>query len=218
MKNILCIEDNPEMALLLKGALSKYNVTIAGGIGDAKNYLNNNKFDLVTLDLGLPDGEGIDIVNDLNETSVFIVTSDGDLEKKLKAFSFGVEDYLTKPITPLEIRARVDGKFKRDAKLKNQLENIKINDIQINIPKQRVVLLTTNEILDLTSLELRMFIVFIENKGEVLKRDYLLREVWGENVFLSDRTVDTHVGHLRKKISKSQIEIQTVIGEGYRLT
>lgn len=226
MKQILCIEDNHEMSLMLEGALMEHQITRAQSIGEAKAHLinKNNKYDLMTLDLGLPDGDGIHFLDELSnhlewkQIPVFILTSDDEIAKKIKAFSYGVEDYLVKPVNPVELKARVNGKFIRDLKTTStSLDKINIGNINIHVSKQKVNLSDTQELLDLTSLELRMFITFIENKNTILKRDFLLNEVWGTNMHLSDRTVDTHVGHLRKKIQKSNVQIQTVIGEGYRL-
>lgn len=227
MKQILCIEDNNEMGLMLEGTLGKdYSFTLAQDIQQAKNLLETKKdFDLVTLDLGLPDGDGLKFLEDLNhhpqwkKIPVFILTADSQISKKVKAFSIGAEDYLVKPIDPVELKARVQGKFVRTEKKSDTQDLIKIGNVLINVAKQKVMLNEEDPVeLDLTSLELRLLITFAKSNGAVLSRHFLLDEIWGENMHVSDRTVDTHVGHLRKKIARSNVTIQTVVGEGYRIS
>jgi DNA-binding response OmpR family regulator len=227
MKQILCIEDNNEMGLMLEGVLGRdYSFTLAQDIQQAKNLLEVRKdFDLVTLDLNLPDGDGLKLLEDLNQhpqwrkIPVFVLTADSQISQKVKAFSIGVEDYLVKPIDPVELKARVHGKFVRIEKSAENQELIKIGNILIYVAKQKVVLNQDEPTeLDLTSLELRLLITFAKSNGTVLSRHFLLDEIWGENMHVSDRTVDTHVGHLRKKIAKSNVTIQTVVGEGYRIS
>jgi DNA-binding response OmpR family regulator len=226
MKQILCIEDNNEMGLMIEGALGKdYSCTLAQDIQQAKNYLENEVFDLMTLDLNLPDGDGLKLLEDMSQhpkwksIPVFILTADNQISQKVKAFSIGAEDYIVKPVDPIELRARVKGKFVRVEKLSDALDIIKIGNLSIYVSKQKVILEQEEPLeLDLTSLELRLLITFARSNSAVLSRNFLLDEIWGQNMHVSDRTVDTHVGHLRRKIAKSNVTIQTVVGEGYRIS
>jgi two-component system alkaline phosphatase synthesis response regulator PhoP len=226
MRQILCIEDNNEMGLILEGALGKdYICTLAQDIQQAKKYLENEVFDLMTLDLNLPDGDGLKFLEDVSHhpkwknIPVFVLTADNQISQKVKAFSIGAEDYIVKPIDPIELNARVKSKFKRIEKNIDSQDLIKFGDLLIFISKQKVILAQEEQTeLDLTSLELRLLINFVKSKGTVLSRDFLLEEIWGHNMHVSNRTVDTHIGHLRKKIARSTVTIQTVVGEGYRIS
>lgn len=226
MKQILCIEDNNEMGLMLEGTLGKdYSFTLAQDIQQAKNYLENEVFDLMTLDLNLPDGDGLKFLEDVSfhpkwkNIPVFILTADSQISQKVKAFSIGAEDYIVKPVDPVELKARIKGKFIRIEKSSEAQDLINLGNLLIYVSKQKVILTQEEPIeLDLTSLELRLLITFAKSNGTVLSRNFLLDEIWGQNMHVSDRTVDTHVGHLRKKIAKSNVTIQTVVGEGYRIS
>jgi DNA-binding response OmpR family regulator len=226
MKQILCIEDNNEMGLMLEGALGKdYSCVLAQDIEQAKTYLEKDAFDLMTLDLNLPDGDGLKFLEDVSHhpkwksIPVFVLTADNQISQKVKAFSIGAEDYLVKPVDPVELKARIKGKFVRIEKNNDVQDLIKIGNLLIYVSKQKVILNQEEQVeLDLTSLELRLLITFAKSNGTVLSRVFLLDEIWGQNMHVSDRTVDTHVGHLRKKIARSNVTIQTVVGEGYRIS
>lgn len=226
MKQILCIEDNNEMGLMIEGALGKdYSCILAQDIQQAKNYLENEVFDLMTLDLNLPDGDGLKFLEDMSQhpkwknIPVFILTADNQISQKVKAFSIGAEDYIVKPVDPIELKARIKGKFVRVEKFSDARDIIKLGNLSIYVSKQKVILEQEEPLeLDLTSLELRLLITFARSNSAVLSRNFLLDEIWGQNMHVSDRTVDTHVGHLRRKIAKSNVTIQTVVGEGYRIS
>lgn len=226
MKQILCIEDNNEMGLMIEGALGKdYSCILAQDIQQAKNYLENEVFDLMTLDLNLPDGDGLKFLEDMSQhpmwknIPVFILTADNQISQKVKAFSIGAEDYIVKPVDPIELKARIKGKFFRVEKFSDARDIIKLGNLSIYVSKQKVILEQEEPLeLDLTSLELRLLITFARSNSAVLSRNFLLDEIWGQNMHVSDRTVDTHVGHLRRKIAKSNVTIQTVVGEGYRIS
>lgn len=266
MKRILCVEDNQEMIHVLKGVLKSYHIEVAQNIKEARSTLEKEKFDLITLDLGLPDGDGIELLREWTsstqsaETPIFILSSNEETTRKVSAFKLGAYDYIVKPFEAAEFLARIEAIFRRIDGNKNKLTSLKMGDITLSIPKQKVWIdhsekeveseiniekQTTNSHpfihesafdhksstfnsragkkehagtpISLTSLEFRLLLNLVQAQGKVLSRTELLKDVWGEEMHVTDRTVDTHIGHLRKKIKHSKVQIQTVVGEGYRL-
>lgn len=226
MSAILCIEDNAEIQILVEAALDSHRVTLAPTLGEAKIRLSKQKFDLVILDLELPDGDGMKFLTSLNSNdqapAVFILTGKTETANKVIAFSLGVDDFISKPFDPLELRARVNAKLKKSSVASDQQAVLKLKDLTIDVEKQRVSITTVSaksaaETVGLTSLEFRLLLTFARSPDRVFSRAQLLDKVWGSDIAVTDRTVDTHVGHLRKKISASSVKIETVLNEGYRL-
>ncbi len=225
MRQILCVEDNAEMRVLIEASLPHYHLQFALTLADARSALTTQPFDLVILDLGLPDGNGLSFLTDLkqlknhDEIPVFILTAKSEISNKVLAFNVGAEDFITKPFDPLELSARVDAKLKRMERQQNRSDNFRIGNLLASLPKQRVwvVLDGKEKLIELTSLEFKLLIILGKNPERIYSREQLLNEVWGNDTHITDRTVDTHVGHLRKKIAESSAKIETVIGEGYRL-
>lgn len=225
MKSILCVEDNPEIQILVEAALDHLQVVPAITLAQAKAILQIQNFDLVILDLELPDGDGMKFLASLGpkgegaEVPVFILTSRADTANKVIAFSLGVDDFLTKPFDPLELKARVDSKLKKIETRKEKIDHLKLKDLTIDVQAQRVYVNSgaVPETVNLTSLEFRILLTLARSPDRVFTRSQLLDKVWGSDVSITDRTVDTHVGHLRKKLSPSKVRIETVLNEGYRL-
>jgi DNA-binding response OmpR family regulator len=224
MRTMLVIEDNPEMRILVEAALDEYQLTFSSTLKEAKEALKKKKFELILLDLGLPDGDGLKFLAELSsqpetkDTPVIILTGKSETVNKVMAFSIGAEDFVSKPFDPLELKARVAAKLRKSEKQQGLSENLRIGDLKIDVLKQKVWIVKPQdaEAVDLTTLEFKLLLNFVRAPERVFTRDYLLNEVWGMNVSVTDRTVDTHIGHLRKKLSHSQTKIETVIGSGYR--
>ncbi|RYZ66567.1 MAG: response regulator transcription factor [Proteobacteria bacterium] len=223
MSSILCIEDNAEMQILVEAALDSHRVTVVSTLAEAKKSLSQTKFDLVILDLELPDGDGMKFLASLNSSEpavpVFILTGKSETANKVIAFSLGVDDFISKPFDPLELRARVNAKLKKVAAVSDQQAVMKLKDLTIDVEKQRVTISgkSGQDFVTLTSLEFRLLLTFARSPDRVFSRAKLLDSVWGSDIAVTDRTVDTHVGHLRKKIAASSVKIETVLNEGYRL-
>lgn len=223
MNSILCVEDNLEIQILVEAALDSHQVTMAPTLADAKSKLEKQRFDLLILDLELPDGDGMKFLTSLATHEapppVFILTGKSDTANKVIAFSLGVDDFISKPFDPLEFRARVNAKIKKSSVAQDQKAILKLKDLTIDVEKQRVSIAAkgSQDPISLTSLEFRLLLTFARSPDRVFSRSKLLDTVWGSDIAVTDRTVDTHVGHLRKKISASAVKIETVLNEGYRL-
>lgn len=225
MKQILCVEDNKEMIILLQSVLKDYHLDIAHDLKEARTRLAMKRYDLVTLDVGLPDGSGIDFLSELAKipelktTPIFMLTAFDETAQKVTAFTVGADDYIVKPFDSTEFLARIEGKLRKVEQQKKSFEDISLGDLIISVPKQKVWLekVEGRELIALTSLEFKLLFSLVQVQGQVLNRSTLLKEAWGDDMHVTDRTVDTHIGHLRKKISESKVQIQTVVGEGYRI-
>jgi DNA-binding response OmpR family regulator len=228
MREILIVEDSPEIKILLESTLSDYALHFCSTLKDAKESLELRKFQLIMLDIGLPDGDGLKFLAELSTSPstknvpVMILSSKTETSNKIMAFSIGAEDFISKPFDPLELQARVAAKLKKIDRAQSRSEVVRVGDLTIDFIKQKSSLSpdgvnTPPENLDLTTLEFKLLSVFARAPERVFSREQLLNEVWGSEINITDRTVDTHVGHLRKKIVKSKVKIETVVGAGYRL-
>jgi two-component system phosphate regulon response regulator PhoB len=225
MTEILVVEDNAEMKILIEGALDDYHLFFASTLKEAAQFLSKKKYSLILLDLGLPDGDGFKLLTELTSNAenrnlpVIILSGKSETANKVMAFSIGAEDFISKPFDPIELKARVAAKIKKSQQMAEKSEIIKIADLTINIPKQKVWISQksgSQQEVDLTSLEFRLLITLAKSPERVYSREFLLDAVWGKAINITDRTVDTHIGHLRKKLSGSKTKIDTVIGSGYR--
>lgn len=225
MRAVLVVEDSPEMRLLVEASLQDYSLTFATTLSAARQALRREKFALMLLDLGLPDGDGLQFLAEFSgdpnhsQLPVMILSGKAEVSNKVLAFSIGAEDFITKPFDPLELRARVAARLKKMDRRREDSEVLRVGDLLLDVPKQRVSIQAAGgaEFADLTSLEFRLLHLLARFPDRVFSRDYLLNEVWGTAVNVNDRTVDAHIGHLRKKLGESRVKIDTVVGSGYRL-
>ena len=221
---MLVIEDNAEMRILVEAALDEYQLTFSSTLKDAKEAISKKRFELILLDLGLPDGDGLKFLAELSgqpeskDIPVIILSGKSETVNKVMAFSIGAEDFISKPFDPLELKARVTAKLRKSEKAHQLSEILRSGDLKIDVLKQKVWIQKQQEAeaVELTTLEFILLLTFVRAPERVFTRDFLLNEVWGMNVSVTDRTVDTHIGHLRKKLSHSRTKIETVIGSGYR--
>ena len=221
---MLVVEDNAEMRILVEAALDEYQLTFSSSLKEAKEAILLKRHELILLDLGLPDGDGLKFLAELSaqaetkDIPVIILSGKSETVNKVMAFSIGAEDFIAKPFDPLELKARVSAKLRKSEKQHHLAEILRAGDLKIDVLKQKVWIQHNQETesVELTTLEFKLLLNFVRAPERVFTRDYLLNEVWGMNVSITDRTVDTHIGHLRKKLARSRTKIETVIGSGYR--
>ncbi len=223
MKNVLLVEDNKEIVPLVEMAISRIaSVEWAKTLSEAENKLDDGSFDLILLDLQLPDGNGIDLCSKIlavsPTTPIFILTASDDLSQKVLGFTAGADDYITKPFEALELKARIEAKFTKQDLLTKELKSLKWKELEIVQSKQEVTILKDDKLtpIDLTALEYKLLTYLAERPGEVLKRDVLLNDIWGENIYVYPRSVDTHISKLRKKLGDVSEIIESVHGVGYK--
>jgi DNA-binding response OmpR family regulator len=222
-KKILVVEDSKEVHRQIEislGTLATLEFQV--NLSDAQASLDNEKPDLIILDIELPDGSGIDLCSKIQmdnpEIPIFLLTGKEALSEKIMGFSAGADDYITKPFESLELKARVEAKLRKMDLLEVKSDFMEWEEISINIKSQEVILKQEQPPRDveLTSLEFKLLLFFADNANDVLSRDVILNEIWGKDVHVYSRSVDTHVSKLRKKLEPFSELIQSVHGSGYK--
>lgn len=223
MNTILLVEDSDEIYTLVHRALNNIcTLSWVKNIQDAKNELNKNRYSIILLDIELPDGNGLDFCSELNASkpnqSIFILTSHTDLSDKVLGFTAGADDYITKPFEMLELKARIEAKLK---KLGNQnILKFKNEFIEIDKNSQTVKFNDGDKFIDanLTHIEFRLLTYLSDRLEQVIPRDELLNEIWGKDIYVYARSVDTHVSKIRKKIGTASDLIKSIHGVGYKFS
>ncbi len=228
-KKILFIEDTPECQLILQNILKDYKTTTCVSLEEASRSLKQGPYAAIILDIELPDGDGLRFLAEIPEaqkkqTAIFVISGKTALANKAMAFTYGADDFISKPFDPIELKLRIDAKIRKITEQHKQAESYKIEDLTINVAEQRLYLENknpevTNESgpINFTSLEFRIFAFLSKNKNMVISRSEIISHIWGGKVYITDRTVDAHVAHIRKKIQASRVKIETVFGTGYKL-
>ena len=199
-----------------------HNVTCVATIAEGLNAAADVQFHLILTELNLPDGHGFELIDRIRldpkiaETAFIIVTNDQEINAKLTAFSMGAEDYLTKPIDPRELHARVDLRLRRIDPVDSPLQSQK--KIRLDQEALRVWMCDMNSERDigLTPNEYRVLQVFEKNPGIIMKRSDILRIGWGSGIKVLDRTIDRHIVGLRRKLGLYGRRIEAVPKLGYR--
>lgn len=221
MFRILCVEDTPEVRLILKATLAAYDLVFAVTMKAALELIEKEKFSLVLMDIELPDGNGLEIVAASTEkmrgVPVFFLTGKQDFASKAAAFSLGADDFILKPFDPRDLKLRVEAKLKKIAEIKFESTLLKIGDLVCHLEEQRLVKSATGEQIDLTALEFRLFYLLAKTPKKVFARNEILDRVWGGTVSVTDRSVDVHISNLRKKLVATSVTIEAVVGSGYRI-
>ena len=216
MKKLLLVEDDLNIAEPLCQYLKteKYLVFSAQTLMQARNQLSEINPDLIILDWNLPDGQGIDWLNELKalRIPVIFLTARQDLIDKVVGLEMGANDFVTKPFEPRELLARIRAQMRFSKGEIHQNSYIEANKIEMNI-SERMVKWEGNSI-DLTKKEFDLLKLFLENPNKVFNRDELLNMVWGYEEFPTTRTVDNHILKLRQIFSEDFFE--TIRGVGYR--
>ncbi len=217
---ILIVEDENDLAELIAYNLRKegYEALVCLRGKDAIKYLEENPPDLLLLDVMLPDYDGFRIAQyvrgkeSLKDIPIIFVTARDMEQDKLKGFSLGADDYITKPFSLKELLARVKAVLRRVGKEKKQTK-FKLGGIHIDLEKKEVK--RGEEVIELTPTEFLILSALLENYGKPVSREYLIERVLKRDVY--DRTVDVHIKKLREKLGEEGKAIQTVRGFGYKL-
>lgn len=223
---ILLVEDEAGLVLTLTDRLISegYKVVSATDGEAGLNLGLNNSFDLIILDIMLPKKSGLNVCRDLRSkgiiTPVLMLTAKGETTDKVVGLKLGADDYLTKPFEIIELLARIEALLRRSKfTVSNSVESFSFADVEIDFRRAEVK--KNNENIDLSAMEFKLLQYFVEHRGDVLKRDELLDEVWGYDAMPTTRTVDVHIAWLRQKLEDNPRYpqyIQTVHGLGYKFT
>lgn len=222
MTRILVVEDEPAIALGLEDDLKMegYEVEVAGTAADALRRANGSPFDLIVLDIMLPDRDGFEVCRTLrrhgSQTPILMLTAKTQEAEKVLGLELGADDYVTKPFGTQELRARIKALLRRSAG-DTAIERYRFGDVEVDFARGEVRRGGVPQ--DLTPIEFRMLGLFIRARGRVLSRDQLLDVAWGPETYASARIVDNHIANLRRKIEPDPANpryLRNVRGLGYR--
>jgi DNA-binding response OmpR family regulator len=223
-KKIAIVEDEAELAALLDYNLSRggYQTSILGGGQGTLKELEAWKPDLIVLDVMLPDVDGFELCRQIRQsavltrTPVLFLTARSDEVDRVLGLEIGGDDYMTKPFSPRELVARVKAHLRRSER-QEDMPVCEVGPFKLDRSAHRVFLRDAE--LGLTSTEFKLLEFFLTHAGRAYSRDQLLEEVWGQQRFVTPRTVDVHVRRLREHIEEepdSPRYLTTVRGFGYR--
>lgn len=221
-KSVLLVEADLEVCTQVTHALSDaIELTCVDSAAAAVKVLATKNFSLMLLDVKLPDGSGIDFCKkmrgqeDYYDLPIFFLTHQSEITDKVRSFEAGADDYILKPVDPAELRARVLGQIRRRS---NSYSQIRVDNYRVDFTLHKIfdIAADNSEIaLALTPLEFKIFSHFLKSPGKVFTRSELLGLFWGNNVYLSKNTVDTHISSLRKKLGEGSRAIKSVFKQGY---
>ena len=214
---ILIVDDEKLIRSVIKEYCtnSQYDVDEASSGKDALIKLKTNDYDLMVLDIMMPEMDGFTLLKELpveKRIPTIVLSARGEEYDKLSGFDLGIDDYLTKPFSPKELIARIKAVLSRTTK---QLPTIyQYKSLEINFSAHTIKI--DNKLINVTPKEYEILSYLIKNKNIAISREQLLSNVWGFDFFGDDRTVDTHIKMLRNNLRKYRDNIVTVRGFGYK--
>jgi DNA-binding response OmpR family regulator len=217
MKRVLIVEDEERFASFLEKGLSANGYTtkvVADGVS-AGAIASDDEFDLMILDLGLPDMDGLHVLRMVRQRGVampvIILTARDDMEDKVSGLDAGASDYMTKPFSLEELLARVRARMREEERV--ETTQLQAGSVTLDLRTRRVSV--DGRLVALTAREFTMLETLMRHRDQVLSKEQLLSHVWGYDFDPGSNVVEVYVGYLRKKLGGDLIE--TVRGMGYRL-
>ena len=219
-QTILVVDDERDLLDLIEYNLKKEGFKVLKaengeeGISKAKEH----KPDLILLDIMMPKMDGLEAVeimrkdDDLKKTPIIFLTARSDEKTEIDGLNKGGDDYITKPISTTKLVSRIKAVLRRFDDSEETANKLEVHDLQID--KDRYIVLQEGNEFQLPRKEFELLFFLASRKGKVLDRQTLLNKVWGDNIYVVDRTVDVHVRKIREKLGDHYIE--TVKGVGYR--
>jgi DNA-binding response OmpR family regulator len=216
MQRILIVEDEPDIAQPLEDdlRLEGYEVEVArdGHAGAARG--KDPAFDLILLDVMLPGKDGFDVCREIRKagvrTPILFLTARTHETEKVLGLDLGADDYVTKPFSPRELRARIRARLRDRQPPPSPV--LRFGDVEVDAA--RVEVRRAGRLVEITPLEFKLLLTFLHNRGRVLSRDQLIDLAWGRDTFVTGRAVDAHIVNLRRKVGAESIA--SIRGMGYR--
>jgi two-component system alkaline phosphatase synthesis response regulator PhoP len=221
MMRVLVVEDEPGIAFALQADLETegYAVTVVANGDDGLRLASAERFDLILLDIMLPGKDGFEVCRALrrsgSKSPIILLTAKAQEAEKVMGLELGADDYVTKPFSPRELRARIKAVMRRMAEPQGEVFHFDDTDVDF----ARCEVRRAGKVVDLSALEFKLLTAFIRNGGRVLTRDQLLDAAWGADVALNDRVVDNHIVSLRRKLEPEPSRPRhflNIRGMGYR--
>ena len=214
---LLIVEDEDAIAIPLAEGLRREGFDVTR-VATGAEALAAPEADLVLLDLRLPDLDGFEVCRQLRARSdvpIIIVTARGEEVDRVVGLELGADDYVTKPFSLRELRARIRAQLRRSSRQDSRV--CRFGDCEVDF--DRALLKRSGRPVEITPQELRLLHALLQNRGRVLSREQLIDSAWGHGMAITDRAVDTHVFNLRKKIERVPSEPRFLLGVrglGYR--
>ncbi|MEL6584338.1 MAG: response regulator transcription factor [Pseudomonadota bacterium] len=214
----LLVEDNKELsaAVVSRLELDGHAVDHAGSLGEAEDYLNFTHYDLILLDVMLPDGDGREFLSKSRaklETPVIVLTARSQISDRVGALDQGADDYITKPFDFAELEARCRAVLRRrggTARNEIELGGAVFDPLSGQLRKG-------SETIELRNRELRLLEVFARHQGQILSKTQLMDRLFSFDSSVTENAIEVYVGRLRKKLERVNVRIETVRGVGYRI-
>ncbi len=222
MKTILVVDDEPKIVQLARDYLERagYSVLAAHDGKTAMASVRAEKPDLIILDLGLPEMDGLDVTRALRKGSnvpIIMLTARAEETDKLVGLELGADDYITKPFSPKELVARVRAVLRREENAGAGAETVRAADLTLDVPRMRVTV--GERVVELTSTEFQLLAALARQPGRIFTRAQLLDAVRGIAFESYERAIDAHIKNIRRKIEANPREpryLLTVYGVGYK--
>ncbi len=225
MRTILIVDDEPKITRLARDYLEHAGFAVQTALDGASALaaLRSAKPDLIVLDLGLPDMDGLDVTRSVRKDSnvpIVMLTARGEESDKLVGLELGADDYLTKPFSPKELVARVRAVLRRTDNAREPAgsgEILRVADVEFDLPRMRV--LRAGQGVDLTATEFELLVTLARQPGRIFSRAQLLDAVRGTAFESYERAIDAHIKNIRRKLEPDPREpryVLTVYGMGYK--
>jgi two-component system, OmpR family, copper resistance phosphate regulon response regulator CusR len=222
-KKILIVEDEVKVATFIKKGLQTQNfeAEVAETGSEAKRFFDENSFDLIILDIGLPDMSGLEVCEYIREKNtkipILMLTALGSVADKLSGFEVGTDDYVVKPFDFMELLVRVKALLKRTIEIEQPSEKLQEADLELDLKEK--VARRDGRVVELTAKEFSLLEYLMLNKGRVVSKVDIAEKVWDINFDTGTNFIEVYVNYLRNKIDKgfSNKLIHTIVGMGYML-
>ncbi len=222
-KKILIVEDEVKVATFIKKGLQTQNfeAEIAETGSEAKHFFDEDSFDLIILDIGLPDMSGLEFCEYVRQKNtkipILMLTALGSVADKLSGFEVGTDDYMVKPFDFMELLVRVKALLKRTIEIEQPSERLQEADLELDLKEK--VARREGRVVELTAKEFSLLEYLMINKGRVVSKVDIAEKVWDINFDTGTNFIEVYVNYLRNKVDKgfSNKLIHTVVGMGYML-
>lgn len=220
---VMVVEDEEALGLVLKYNLEKegYDVAVITNGNKVIAEIETQRPSVVLMDWMLPEISGLELVKlvrskpDIKDIPIIMLTAKGEEEDKIKGLSSGADDYVTKPFSIPELLARVKAQIRR-APEKSSVTELQFEDIRMDLVEKKVF--RGDNYIHLGPTEFRLLKLLMETPNKVFSREYLLKNAWGDNIYVESRTVDVHIRRLRRALNKYGVDyIRTVRANGYSI-